>query len=174
MKKLLISAGAVAALALTSAPAAATPVSATANAKAKIFMPLTLAQVKGADLDFATIVMGTYTGTSNVVVAQDGSLTSCGTGLTCSGTTAAAQFTAKGTSKADLAITLPSSTVSLTDGVLGDPALTVTLDAPMTANLGSAGPTTGVTFGVGGSLAVPSGTIDGFYSGTFTVDADYQ
>lgn len=174
MKKLLISAGAVAALALTSAPAAAAPVSATANAKAKIFKPLTLTQVSGADLDFATIVLGTFSGTSNVVVAQDGSKTSCGTGLTCSGTTAAAKFTATGTSNADLSITLPSSTVSLSDGVSGDPSLTVTLDAPTTANLGSAGPTTGVTFGVGGSLAIPSGTIDGFYSGTFTVNADYK
>jgi len=52
--------------------------------------------------------------------------------------------------------------------------LTVTLDAPTTANLGSAGPTTGVTFGVGGSLSVPSTTPDNFYSGTFTVNADYQ
>ena len=174
MNKLLISAGAVAALAFTSVPAAAAPVSATANAKAKIFKPLTLAQVSGADLDFATIVLGTFSGTSNVVVAQDGSKTSCGTGLTCSGTTAAAKFTAKGTSNAALTITLPSSTVLLSDGVSADPKLTVTLDAPTTANLGSDGPNTGVTFGVGGTLGVPSGTIDGFYSGTFTVNADYQ
>jgi len=174
MKKILISAGAVAALALTSAPAAAAPVSATANAKAKIFKPLSLNQVSGADLDFATIVLGAGSYTSNVVVDQTGALTSCGANLTCSGTTAAAKFKATGTSNATLSITLPSSTVSLTDGVTGDPSLTVTLDAPTTANLGSAGPTTGVTFGVGGSLSVPSTTPDNFYSGTFTVNADYQ
>jgi len=173
MNKLLISAGAVAALALTSAPAAAAPVSATANAKAKIFRPLTLTH-NAADLDFATIVLGAGAYTAHVVVAQDGSKTSCSATVTCSGTTAAASFTATGTSNADLSITLPSSTVSLTDGVTGDPAISATLDAPTTVNLGSAGPTTGVTFGVGGDLAVPSGTIDGFYSGTFTVNADYK
>lgn len=172
MKKLLISAGAVAALALTSAPAAATPVSATANAKAKIYRPLTLTNNNG--LDFATIVLsgsGTYNAT--VSVSQAGGLT-CDPNVTCSGTPAAANFTLKGTSNAVAAITLPSSSVTLTGTNSSSNTLTLNLNAPSTVTIGSAGPTTGVNFGVGGSIAFPSTQADDTYTGTFTVDADYQ
>jgi hypothetical protein len=69
-------------------------------------------------------------------------------------------------------ITLPASTVSLTGSNGG--TLTLTIDAPTTAAIGSAGPTTGVTFGVGGSLTLTDTTTDGVYTGSFAVDADYQ
>jgi len=46
--------------------------------------------------------------------------------------------------------------------------------SPATADIGSAGPTTGVTFGVGGSLTLTDATTDGVYTGSFAVDADYQ
>jgi Mat/Ecp fimbriae major subunit len=172
MNKLLISAGAVAALALTSAPAAATPVTASANAKAKIYKPLKIQNNTG--LDFATIVLsgsGSYNAT--VSVDQTGAIT-CDPNVTCSGTPAAASFTAFGTSNANLAITLPSSTVTLLGTNSKSNTLTLTLNAPTTENLGSAGPTTGVTFGVGGSITFPSTQADDTYTGTFSVNADYQ
>jgi hypothetical protein len=172
MKKLLISAGAVAALALTSAPAAATPVSASANAKAKIYRPLTI--TKNSDLDFATIVLsGAAPYTDTVTVSQAGAIT-CGTHVTCSGTPAAANFTVKGTSNSTAAISLASGTVTLAGTNTPSNTLTLTLNAPTTLAIGSAGPTTGASFGVGGSIPVSDTTPDDLYTGTFTVNADYQ
>lgn len=174
MKKLLISAGAVAALALTSAPAAATPVSATANAKAKIYTPLTIAQVNGKDLDFATIVLsGTGAYTNTITVDQAGVIT-CGANVTCSGTTSNAAFTVTGTKNANVTISLPSPTVQIQGVNNSANKLTVTLIAPPSTtplNLGSTGTT---TFGVGGSLQVSNTTPDDLYSAQFTVNADYQ
>ena len=171
MNKLLISAGAAAVLALTATPAAAAPVSATANAQAKIYRPLSIQNNQG--LDFATLVLsGTGTYSTDVSVDQSGGLTYDNTYVTPSGTSQAATFTVFGTSNQTVAITLPSSTVSLTGSNGG--SLTLTLDAPATADLGSDGPNTGVTFGVGGTLTLTDGTTDGVYTGNFDVDADYQ
>lgn len=171
MKKLLISAGAAAVLALSATPAAAAPVSANANAQAKIFRPLSITNNNG--LDFGTLVLsGSGTFSTPVAVGQSGALTYDNTLITASGTTQAASFTVKGTSNQTVAISLPASTVSLSGSNGG--TLTLTLDAPTTAALGAAGPTTGVTFGVGGSITVANTTTDGVYTGTFAVNADYQ
>lgn len=172
MYKLLISAAAVAALAMTSAPAAAAPVSANANAKAKIYRPLTIQNNNG--LDFGTIVLsGTAPYTATVSVAQGGGLT-CNANVTCTGTTSAANFTVKGTSNQTVAITLPSSTVTLTGTNSSSNTLTVNLSAPTSVPLGAAGPTTGATFGVGGSITFADTQADDVYSGSFAVNADYQ
>jgi hypothetical protein len=172
MKKLLISAGAIAALALTSAPAAATPVSASANAKAKIYRPLTI--TKNTDLDFATIVLsGTAPYTDTVTVSQAGGIT-CGADVTCSGTTSAANFTLKGTSNSTAAISLAASSITLTGTNNSANTLTLNLNAPATVALGAAGPTTGASFGVGGSISVKDTTPDDLYTGSLTVNADYQ
>jgi hypothetical protein len=171
MNKLLISAGAVAALAFTAAPAAAAPVSANANAQAKIYRPLSIQNNNG--LDFGTLVLSGAAPYSTVVsVSQAGALTYDNTFVTPSGTAQAASFTVKGTSNQNVDITLPAATVSLAGSNGG--TLTLTLDAPTTAAIGSAGPTTGVTFGVGGSLTLTDTTADGVYTGSFAVNADYQ
>ena len=171
MKKILISAGAVAALALTSAPAAATPVSASANAKAKIYRPLTI--TKNTDLDFATIVLsGTAPYTDTVTVSQAGAIT-CGADVTCSGTPAAASFKLTGTKNSTAAISLSASSISLAGTNTPANTLTLTLNAPATVALGTTG-NTGTNFGVGGSISVSDTTPDDLYTGTFTVNADYQ
>ena len=171
MNKLLISAGAAAALALTATPAAAAPVSANANAQAKIYRPLSIVNNNG--LDFGTLVVsGTAPYSTNVAVSQTGGLTYDNTLITPSGTTQAASFTVKGTSNQKVNITLPQATVTLNGSNGG--TLTLTLDAPATATIGSAGPTTGVDFGVGGSLTIKDTTTDGVYTGSFAVNADYQ
>jgi hypothetical protein len=170
MNKLLISAGAVAALALTSAPAAATPVSASANAKAKIYRPLTI--TKQTDLDFATVVLGTGTYSNTITVSQAGGIT-CGANVTCSGTPAAATFKLTGTNNSTAAISLAASSVTLTGTNTPANTLTLTLSAPATVALGSSG-TSGTNFGVGGSLTVTNATPDDLYQGSFTVNADYQ
>ena len=150
MKKLLISAGALAALALGTPAVAATQNSATANATVNIVSPLTL--TNDTPLDFGTIV-GPFAG--QTVRIDTSGLRNCG-GLTCSGTTvSAANFTVSGGTAAqnlrltvDLTTDLPSGLVTDASG--------------------------GATFGIGGSLAIPAAQADGVYSGTFNVQVDYQ
>jgi len=171
MKQALIFAGAVAALALTSAPANAAPVPATTNATAtaRIYTPLTLTSVR--DLDLGTIVLsgsGSYTDTVGI---DQGGVFSCGSGnVTCSGTTQTAQYYATGTMNQTLTVIVPA-TLALVNQTQAAPNLTLTVDAPATVVLNGSGE---VTFDIGGSIAVSDTTIDGVYQGTFNVQADYQ
>ena len=164
MKKLLISAGALAATALGT-PAFAATNTATANATVNIVSPLTLTNNTG--LDFGTVV-GPFAG-ETVEVKTDNSRT-CG-GLTCSGTTvSAAKFTVSGgTASQNLAVTVDPS-VDLTSG---SNTLTVdlTTDLPSGVMTDTNG---GAIFYVGGSLPIPAGTADGVYSGTVNVQVDYE
>ena len=95
MNKVLIAAGAVAALALTSAPAFAATPTTQATATARIVQPLTLDSVQ--NLDLGTIVLsGTGSYTDTVGISQAG-VFSCGANVTCSGTTQVARYAATGT-----------------------------------------------------------------------------
>jgi hypothetical protein len=67
-------------------------------------------------------------------------------------------------------VTISSPGFNLT----GPSTLAFTPNAPATVNLGATGSTTGVTFGIGGSITLASTTPDGVYTGTFAVTADYQ
>ena len=169
MKKVLISAGAVAALALTSTPAFAQAVPATtdATATARIVQPLTLTRFR--DLDLGTIVLGPGTYTDTISIAQDGTFT-CGTNVTCSGTRQTAQYDATGTMDQVLTVSV-ASTLDLVNQTQASPNLVLTVDAPATTTLDSSG---AVRFDIGGSIDVSDGTTDGVYTGTFAVSADYQ
>ncbi|HET9458439.1 MAG TPA: DUF4402 domain-containing protein [Sphingomicrobium sp.] len=170
MKKALIFAGAVTALALTSAPASAAPVPATTNATAtaRIYTPLTLTSVR--DLDLGTIVLsGTGPYTDTVGIDQAGTF-SCGANVTCSGTTQTAQYEATGTMDQTLTITVPA-TLALVNQTQAAPDLTLNVDAPATVVLDGSGY---VLFDIGGSIDVSDTTLDGVYQGTFDVEADYQ
>lgn len=159
---------------LAASPALATPVAVSGTvpvAKANLVRPLTL--TASSDLNFATIILGSYSTTQSVVVTQGGALLACGTGgLTCQGTTTAANYLVKGTNNAVVTIAAPNVTVTNAN----NPAqtLTVVLNAPSTLNLGAAGDSTGAPFSVGGSLDVPVGTGDGLYTGNLAVTVDYQ
>jgi hypothetical protein len=168
MKKLLISAGALTALALTSAPAHA-QVAATSQADAhvRIYQPLTITSVR--DLDLGTIVLGPGAYTDTVGIDQSSTF-SCGANVTCSGTPVTAQYYATGTVDQTLTITV-SPTIALVNQTLAAPDLTLTVDAPGTVLLDSAGE---VTFDIGGSIQVSDTTVEGVYLGTFDVAADYQ
>jgi hypothetical protein len=163
MKKLLISAGAVTALAL-STPAFAANNTATANATVNIVSPLTLTNT--SDLNFGTIV-GPFAG--ETVSMDDSDNENCST-LTCSGTQTSAHFDVTlGTANQNLAIVV-DPTVDMDDGV--DPVLTVALTGPAsTVTTDGSG---NASFGVGGSFSIPNGQGDGLYSGTFSVTANYQ
>jgi hypothetical protein len=177
MKKLLISAGAVAALALTSVPAAAaTPTNAaSASVKARIYHPLKLTNTNNQGVDFGVIVLSgtTFTGES-VTMAADGTMpgSDCGTtsgDLTCSGTTSPATFNVVGANGTTVKITTDAS-VTLT-GVTNGGTLTFAPIAPATV----AGSLSGTDFTIGGTLSgLANTTQDDTYNGNFNVTADYQ
>lgn len=170
MKKLLIVAGAVSALALTSAPAYAVSPTTQANAHARIFRPLTI--VADRDLDLGTIVLsGTGPYTDTVGITQAG-VFSCGANVTCSGTTQTAQYTVTGTNQQTVTVTV-SPTIAMVNQTQVSPDLTLTVDSPATVALGASG-NAGVPFQIGGSIDVADTTADGVYQGTFDVSVDYQ
>jgi len=170
MKKVLIVASAVSALALTSAPAYAVSPTTQATATARIVQPLTLDSVR--NLDLGTIVLsGTAPYTDTVGITQAG-VFSCGANVTCSGTTQTAQYTATGTQGQTLTVA-GSATIPLVNQTQTSPDLTLTVAYPAAGSvvLDSAGT---VTFDIGGSIQVSDTTADGVYQGTFDVTADYQ
>ena len=171
MKKLISGAAALALTALVTAPAQAVTPATQATASAKIYRPLTISFVQ--NLDFGTIVLSGAGAWSGEVVSIDqaGALT-CGGGanLTCSGAPQAAKYHLVGTNNA--VVTVSSPGFNLTGP--GASTLAFTPNAPATVNLGAAGSSTGVDFGVGGSITLASTTPDGLYSGTFNVTANYQ
>jgi hypothetical protein len=165
----------VAALALTAAPAqAASLVSASpqAKAKVKILKALTLTQLE--DLDFGTVVLsGTGAWGGEVLSVDTAGARVCGggTNLTCSGTATAAEYNVTGSNNAVVTVTIPASVV-ITNGTDN---LTVTTSKSIGAtvtmpNSGNAG----VNFDIGGSITLASTTADGFYQGDIVVTADYQ
>jgi hypothetical protein len=171
MKKVLIVAGAVSALALTSTPALAVSPTTQATATARIVKPLTLDSVR--NLDLGTIVLsGTAPYTQTVGITQAGVFSCGGASLTCSGTTQTAQYTATGTQGQTLTVA-GSATIPLVNQTQTSPNLTLTVAYPTAGSvvLNSAGT---VTFDLGGSIQVSDTTADGVYTGTFDVTADYQ
>ena len=168
MNKLLISAGAVAALALTSAPALAATPTTQATATARIVEPLTITSTR--DMDFGTIVLsGTGAYTDTIAMTRAGVVT-CGANTTCSGTTKSAHYTMTGTRDQKVTITV-SPTIALVNQTQTSPDLTLTVDSPTLATLDSTG---AGAFNIGGSIDVSDTTVDGVYVGTFDVSADYQ
>ena len=170
MKKVLIIAGAVSALAFTSSPAFAVSPTTQATATARIVQPLTLDSVQ--NLDLGTIVLsGTAPYTDTIGITQAG-VFSCGADVTCSGTTQTAQYTATGTQGQTLTVN-GSATIPLVNQTQTSPDLTLTVAYP-TAGSVVLDSTGSVTFDIGGSIAVSDTTADGVYQGTFDVTADYQ
>ena len=170
MKKVLILAGALAATALTSAPALAATPTTQANAHARIFRPLTI--VADRDLDLGTIVLsGTGAYTDAVGITQAGAF-SCGANLTCSGTTQTAQYTVTGTNMQTVTVTV-SPTIAMVNQTQASADLTLTVDAPASVPLGASG-NAGVQFDIGGEISVSDTTADGVYLGVFDVSVDYQ
>ena len=162
MKKLLVSAGALAALALSTPASAAATNTATADASVNIVSPLTL--TKTADLNFGTLV-GPFAG-ENVTVSAAG-IRNCA-GLTCAGTVSAATFDVTGgTASQPLTVTV-DPTVDMASGANH---LIANLTTPTGVSTDASGK---ASFGVGGSLTVASSTADGLYTGTFNVSVQYQ
>lgn len=163
MNKLLISAGAVAALALSTPALAASSNTASANATVNIVSPLTL--TKNTDLNFGTVV-GPFAG--QVVHIDTTGAENCA-GLTCSGSPTAAAFSLTGTAGQGVVLTIPNS-VTLNGSVSGTLSVDLSGDKPANPTLDATGK---AAFNVGGKLTIPAGTVDGVYSNTFAVTANY-
>lgn len=164
MKRALVGA-AIAALAMNAQVAHAA--SATGTAKAKILRQITLTNT--SDLQFATIISGATA--STVAVSTSGAAT-CGAGLTCTGTTTAANFDIQGTNNA-VVLVGGDANVTLTGSLGGtmNAALSYSTNSVTLTN----GPgTVGGSFQVGGTLSVGSNQTAGDYTGTFNVTANYQ
>jgi hypothetical protein len=171
MINLLRTTAAVAALALTAVPAAAqTAPDRNATATARIVKPLALYWVQ--DFDMGTILLsgaGAWTG-ATVSVSQTGGRTCTNTNVSCSGTSAAAQYRVTGTNNQVVTVNAPDVTLRNANDLTK--TLLLDVDGPGTVNLGNSG-NTGATFGLGGSIVVDSNTADGTYNGTFAVTVNY-
>lgn len=157
------------AVAVTATQAAAAPVSATtdATAKARILRPLKLTSTQ--NLDLGTIVLsGAAPFTATVGIDRTGAFT-CNASVTCSGTPTVAIYNVSGTKSQP--VTIAAGNVSMSDGA--GHTLTLTPDFNSTLTLTNSG-APGTNFNVGGSITVTDTTVDGVYTGTFAVTADYQ
>jgi len=164
MKRALLGA-AIAALAMNAQAAQAA--SATGTATAKILRQITL--TKTSDLQYATIISGA---TASTVTVSPAGAPNCGAGLTCTGTTTAANFDIQGTNNAVVLVGGDSS-VTLNGSLGGSMTSTLTYSAASVTLTNGPG-TTGGSFQVGGTLSVGANQASGDYSGTFNVTANYQ
>jgi len=155
-------------VALLAAVSVAGAQSATINAPAKVNVVKPLSLTSKQDLDFGTILLGA-TGTSTVSLSMAGAL-SCGIGLTCSGTVRPAILNIAGSNGQVVRIIIvPSDLINAADGS----KLRFTPIAPASVTLTNSG-APGKDFNVGGSIAIPSTTTDGNYTGNVEVTVDYQ
>ena len=157
-------------LSLAATPALAVgPSDKNASATARIVKPLTLTWVQ--DLDLGTIVLGAGTWTGAMVsIMRNGAFSCTNANVTCSGATKQAQYKVTGTNNQTVQVNAPD--VVLTNQNDNTKTLLMTVDNPGTLALGNSG-TSGLTFGLGGSITVDSTTTDGTYSGTFNVTVNY-
>jgi hypothetical protein len=168
--RILMARWALAAIAVgVTTPALAVGPNQNSTATAKIVKPLTLIWVQ--DLDLGTIVLGTGTWSSTTVGITSAGIFSCGnSNVSCSGATKPAQYKVTGTNNQRVLITAPN--VTLTNQNDSTKTLQLTVDNPRFVDLGNSG-NAGVTFGLGGSIAVSSATVDGTYTGQFNVTVNY-
>ena len=175
MKKLLVSASALVALAVTATPAHAAPATSDATATVRVLRALQLAAEQ--NLNLQTIVLSGPAGfAATVGVDQNGNPDCDGNSgdVTCSGIMTPATYRVIGANDQTVSINV-ASTLALenqTDNTAPD--LTLDVDAPTEVELGPNGSTDGVTFNIGGSVDVTDSTVDGVYVGEFAVEADYQ
>jgi hypothetical protein len=167
MNQWIASTGAMLALALATSPAVAVSPLTQATANAKIYRPLQISFVQ--NLDFGVLVLGSGTWSGQVIKIDDtGTMTGCGTNVTCSGSPQVAKYHLMGSNNATVRITSPGF------NLLGPGSLAFTPVFQPTVNLGATGSNPGVDFSIGGSITLASTTPEGVYTGTFSVTADYQ
>lgn len=172
MKKVIASFIAIAAFVLT-ATAADNVANKTVSVqgRARIITPITLANTGSQALDFGVIARGTSQATVVVAASASPSI-NVATGdavVLTSSTQTAAKFTVGGESTKTYAITIPSTTQTITDGTN---TLNITGFSCSNGATGTIG--TNDVFYVGGTLTVPSSAVAASYTGTFSVTVNYN
>jgi Mat/Ecp fimbriae major subunit len=145
---------------------AAYAATATADAKATILSPITIA--KTADLDFGTIAVNAG---DTVTIPATSDTATCGAtagNLICAGTTSRAKFNVTGAANTSVSISSDAS-VSLTSGANSMSATLV-----RSANAATLSATGAGSFDVGGALTVGGTQAAGAYVGTFNVTVNYN
>ncbi|QLC25619.1 DUF4402 domain-containing protein [Parasphingopyxis algicola] len=169
MKKLItVFAAGSAAATLGIVGSAANAATATADATAEILQQVQIA--KTADLNFGTIVPdSTASGNVNVAANAAGTRT-CAANLTCAGATSvsSAAFDVTGANGLNVDVTGIGSLTQLSDGANTMP-ISLSASSNVLAMTGSA-----VALYVGGDLTIGVNQPAGVYSGSFTVNVDYQ
>ncbi len=150
-------------LALTAAPAYAAQV--TGQAAIKVVKPLVLTKLQ--DLDFGTVTLSGAAGSQTISISQTGVVT-CPAAVMCAGAPKAASFNLKGSAKSVVILTVPNVLLSN-----GSDTIPFTASAPASVTVPNSG-NAGVTFGIGGSVAVVDTVEGGLYTGTVTITAEYQ
>src|ERR1700744_3172143 len=136
---------------------------ATASAAATIITPISIA--KNVDMTFGNIAVSASTG-GTVVLAPAGTRTTGGAGgvtlPSTTGTVAGADFTVSGQASYTYAITLPSSTVSLSDGAGHTMDVTAFTSTPSSTGTLSSGGTQDLK--VGATITVIAAQTPGVYT----------
>lgn len=165
----LISAAGIALAALAAAAASATPVSAPANGKAVLLIPLKLTKVQ--DLDFGTVITSASSGTVTIDPSTGARTSSGGVTEVTSAAGARALFDFAGTANQQVAFTV-TPPATLNDG--NGNSITVA-NLVLSSTTATVDPTTLVVeVGVGGTIDVAANQADGIYSNTFSVTANYN
>ncbi|GAA3998801.1 DUF4402 domain-containing protein [Sphingomonas humi] len=156
---------ALAAIAFAAAPASAQKATATVT----VNKPLQLTAIR--DMQFGTVLVGSFTGTQTVSIATSGRTCGSGAGLTCSGVFNTAQYRVVGTNNQIALVSSPTPTVTLSNGA--GATLALTLSFPASLSIDNSG-NPGRIFEVGGSLPFTSTMADGVYTGTIDIQVAYQ
>lgn len=193
IKKLAL-AGSVAGLALASTPAmAAAYVAPSVNGTATVRLYDAITLDKVSDIDFGVVIRdSTYAGGTSVSMGATGA-TNCASvsGVSCTGSPTAGEFTIKGNSGSDMSVSLSSVDYNPVSGLMylrnGANNLELTLAwSGMTQDLtaGGAGTNNFSLTGTGanqtlnlyGDLAIKdsAGAPNGVYSAVFSLTADYK
>jgi hypothetical protein len=156
---------AIASLGFASAASAATG---TADVDAQILDALSV-DANGTTLDFGTIAESGSGGT--LQLETDGNPI-CSAGLVCGGTTSVPTFTITGEDDADVTVSFPAATVTLTRVGFTE---TMTVGSLVASDTAITLDNTGVgTFTVGATLAVSANQAVGFYEGELDVEVVYD
>jgi hypothetical protein len=136
---------------------------ATASASATIITPISI--TKTIDLNFGNIAVSASTG-GTVILDATGSRTTGGAGgvtlPATTGTVAAASFDVAGAASFTYAVTLPTSTVTISSG---SNSMNVTaFTSSLTGSVGTLSSGGTQTFTVGATLAVAAGQAPGLYT----------
>lgn len=162
---------AVAAAAMTSAPAYAVTPDKNSTAKGLILVPLTLTKLD--DLDFGTLIPSGISGFVTIDAASGNRNVGGGVTGVLSAAGHRARFATGGTASQTVIVTINPATqlVSTTNPADTIPVLALTVEGSPIKTIDPV--TRTLFFGVGGVIQINANQAEGLYSGTFDVTANY-